>query len=29
MEVTFVKERCIACELCISVCPFKALEIQF
>jgi len=29
MTVTFDKEKCIACELCLSTCPYQALEILF
>ncbi len=29
MVVSFEKEKCIACEMCIQVCPYRAIEIQF
>jgi Fe-S-cluster-containing dehydrogenase component len=29
MTVSFDSEKCIGCELCIPVCIYKAMEIQF
>jgi Fe-S-cluster-containing hydrogenase component 2 len=29
MTVSFDQERCIACELCLPVCPYQAVEILF
>jgi ferredoxin len=29
MKVSFEDKKCIACELCIPVCMYKAIEIQF
>jgi len=29
MEVSFKRDKCIACELCIPVCPYQAMEILF
>ena len=28
MTVSFDKEKCIACELCLKVCPYKAVTIR-
>jgi Fe-S-cluster-containing hydrogenase component 2 len=27
MMVAFDEEKCIACELCLNVCPYRAVEI--
>jgi len=27
MMVGFDREKCIACELCLNVCPYRAMEI--
>jgi len=27
--VSFDKEKCIACELCLRVCPYQAIEMSF
>ena len=27
MMVGFDREKCIACELCLNVCPYRAVEI--
>ena len=29
MTVSFDSDKCIGCELCIPVCIYKAMEIQF
>jgi len=29
MTVAFDRERCIACELCLNVCPYRAIEVAF
>lgn len=29
MTVAFDKDRCSACELCVSACPAKAMEVNF
>ncbi|MEJ2365614.1 MAG: 4Fe-4S binding protein [Deltaproteobacteria bacterium] len=29
MRVSFDHEKCIACELCIPVCPYQAMQITF
>ena len=28
MLITVIKEKCTGCEICVSVCPFAAIEIQ-
>jgi len=29
MRVKFDYEKCVACELCVRVCPVKAMEVYF
>jgi Fe-S-cluster-containing hydrogenase component 2 len=29
MHVSFNREKCIACELCVPVCPYQVMEIVF
>jgi L-aspartate semialdehyde sulfurtransferase ferredoxin len=29
MTVVFYRERCIACEICLKVCPYQAMKILF
>jgi formate hydrogenlyase subunit 6/NADH:ubiquinone oxidoreductase subunit I len=29
MEVRFDYEKCVACELCVKVCPVKAMRVYF
>ena len=29
MEVKFDSDHCIVCQLCVQVCPLKAMEVRF
>jgi Fe-S-cluster-containing hydrogenase component 2 len=29
MRVNFDYEKCVACELCVRVCPVKAMHVSF
>jgi len=29
LEVLFDAEQCIACELCVAICPPRAMMVQF
>jgi Fe-S-cluster-containing hydrogenase component 2 len=28
-KITFSEDKCIACELCVKICPNRAMEVHF